>query len=87
MLLKLYYLYDHSPKKCRELEVVSDLKTCITFDESGIWASGSRWVGRKLSAMKHVLSKYSAYTSHFIALSEDHTVKAIVISGQMQNMY
>ena len=37
MLLKLYYLYEKSPKKCRELtEVVSDLKECINVDEAGI---------------------------------------------------
>ena len=37
MLLKLYYLYEKLPKKCRELEeVISDLKGCITFDEAGV---------------------------------------------------
>ena len=36
MLLKLYYLYKKSPKKCRELsEIVSDLKDCLTFDDHG----------------------------------------------------
>ena len=31
MLLKLYYIYEKSPKKCRELEeVISDLKGLIT---------------------------------------------------------
>ena len=46
MLLKFHYLYEKSPKKCRELEdVISDLKNCITFDDRGsrpIRASGSR---------------------------------------------
>lgn len=37
MLLKLYYMYEKAPKKCRELEeVVSDLKECISIDEGGI---------------------------------------------------
>ena len=80
MLLKLYYLYEKSPKKCRELEeVISDLKNCITFDDVGsrpVRASGSRWVSHKLSAMKRVLSKYGAYTNHLIALSEDSTVRS-----------
>ena len=32
----LYYMYEKSPKKCRELEeVISDLQTCITFDDAG----------------------------------------------------
>ena len=60
MLLKLYYLYEKSPKKCRELtEVVSDLKECIDVDEAGIKpirASGSRWVSHKLNAMRRILS-------------------------------
>ena len=81
MLLKLYFLYEKSPKRCRELEgVVSDLKDCVTIDGSKgsrpIRASGSRWLSHKLNAMKRVLSKYGAYTSHLIALSEDCTVKS-----------
>ena len=80
MLLKLYYLYEKSPKKCRELEeVISDLKNCITFDDVGsrpVRASGSRSVSQKLSAMKRVLSKYGACTNHLIALSEDSTVRS-----------
>ncbi len=80
MLLRLYYIYEKSPKKCRELEeVITDLKQFIQFDDSGIKpvrASGSRWISHKLSAMKRVLSKFGAYSSHLIALSEDHSVKA-----------
>ena len=80
MLLKLYYLYEKSPKKCRELtEVVSDLKECIDVDEAGIKpirASGSRWVSHKLNAMRRILSRYGAYTSHLLALSEERSVKS-----------
>lgn len=36
MLLRLYYLYEKSPKKCRELEaIVSDLKGVFHLDEGG----------------------------------------------------
>ena len=81
MLLKLYYLYEKSPKKCRELEeVIADLKECLCFDDSGVKpvrASSSRWVSHKLiSAMRRILSKYGAYTNHLTALSQDHTVKS-----------
>ena len=80
MLLRLYYLYEKSPKKCRELEeIISDLKNCLTFDDEGsrpVRASGSRWVSHKLSAMRRVLSKYGAYTNHLIALSQDRTVRS-----------
>ena len=37
-LLRLYLIYEHSPKKCRELkEICTDLKQCLTVDpEDGI---------------------------------------------------
>lgn len=40
-------------------------------------ASGSHWVSHKLSAMKRVLAKFGAYSSHLIALSEDSSVKPV----------
>lgn len=65
----------------RELEeIVNDLQQYMQFDDAGIRpvrASGSRWVSFKLSAMKRVLSKFGAYASHLIALSEDASVKAV----------
>ena len=80
MLLRLYYLYEKAPKKCRELhEIVSDLRGCISLDENGVKsnrASGSRWVNHKLNAMRHILSKYGAYTSYLMALSEDRSIKS-----------
>ena len=79
MLTRLYYIYEKSPKKCCELEeVISGLQQCVVFDDAGtktIRASGSRWVLHKLDAMKCVLTKYGAYTSHLIALTTDVSVK------------
>ncbi len=79
MLVKLYYLYEKSPKKCRQLEdIVSDLRGCFTVDSSGvrpIRASGSRWIAHKWHAMKRVLSRYGVYTMHLAALSEDNAVR------------
>ena len=81
MFLCRYYIYEKSPKKCRELEeVIRDLQQFIQFEDSGtkpVRASGSRWVSHKLSAMKRILSKYGAYSSHLIALSEDSSVRSI----------
>ena len=68
MLLRLYYIYEKS-----------QLQGCLQFDDAGVRpvrSSGSRWVSRKLNAMKDVLSKFSAYTNHLAALSEDGSVKA-----------
>ena len=48
MLLRLYLIYENSPKKCRQLEeICSNLKQCLTIDpEDGgvtpVRASGSR---------------------------------------------
>lgn len=73
MLLKLYYLYKKSPKKCGELEeVISDLTEYVSFDDKGVRpvrASGSRWICHKVNAMRRILSKFGAYTMHLIALS------------------
>lgn len=49
MLLRLYYVYEKLPKKCRELEgIITVLKECFEFDYAGVRpvrASGSQtWV-------------------------------------------
>lgn len=37
MLLRLYYPYECSPKKCRELDnIVADLKQYLSFDDNGV---------------------------------------------------
>ena len=72
-LMRLYYLYEKSPKKCRELEeLIADLKDCWSFDDAGVKpvrSSGSRWISLKLNAMRRVISKYGAYMNHIAALS------------------
>ena len=78
-LLRHYYLYEKSRKRCRQLEgIISDLKACFTFDDGGVKpvrASGSSWVTHKQNAMKRVVSIFGAYTSHLAALSEDRSVR------------
>ena len=58
MLLRLYNLYNKSPKKCRELEeIIFVLKEYLWFDDAGVKpvrSCGSRWVAHKLNAMKQV---------------------------------
>jgi len=59
--------------------IITDLKEFMKFDDAGIRpvrASGARWVTHKLSAMKPIISKFGAYTSHLAALSEDNSTKA-----------
>ena len=80
MLLRLYYLYEKSPKKTRELaSIVEDLKEAFDFPGSGnvpIRFQGSRWINHKRRALQRVTDRYGAYISHLIALSEDITVKS-----------
>ena len=64
MILRLYYIYEKSPKKCRQLlEVVNDLKECFDFDDAGIKPVRASSMGyAQVSAMKRVISKFGAYT-------------------------
>ena len=81
LLLRLYYIYKKSPKKCQELaDIIHDLQECLDLEGAGIRpirSSGSRWVAHKLNAMQRVLSKYGAYTNHLLALSKDPSVQAV----------
>lgn len=85
MLLRLYYLYEKSPKKCRELEdIVMMLKVCLTTDEFShkrgvrpIRASGTRFVTHKVTALNRVLERYGAYIAHLCSLAEDRNVKPV----------
>ena len=81
MLLRLYYLYEKSPKKCRELlDLVTDLKEVFVFPEGGnlpVRAQGSRWISHKRKALQRVVDRYGAYLHHLQTLVEDRTIKSI----------
>jgi len=80
MLLRLYYLYEKSPKKCRELsDLVNDLKEVFEFPEGGnlpVRAHGSRWITYKRRALQRVVDRYGAYLSHLATLIEDTSIKS-----------
>ena len=66
MLLRLYYLYEKSAKKVRQLkEVVEDLKEVYNFSEGGcisVRSQGSRWITHKRRALqKSCGSVWSVY--------------------------
>ena len=81
MLLRLYYLYEKSAKKCRELEdIVVNLKEVFEFPKSGdipVRAQGSRWVTHKRKALQRVCDRYGAYMNHLAALIEDKATKSV----------
>ena len=51
MLLRLYLLYENSPKRCRQLEeIMIDLRELLSIEDSGVKpvrASGSKWITHK----------------------------------------
>ena len=85
MLLKLYFLYEKSPKKCRELkdvlEEMIDFADENEFSNSGghkpLRACGTRFIAHKVSAMHRVVEKYGAYVAHIISLAGYRSVKAM----------
>ena len=80
MLLRLYFLYEKSPKKARELgEFVEDLKEVFELYKNGnlpIRSQGSRWINHKRKALQRVVDRYGAYISHLVTLAEDSSLKA-----------
>ena len=83
LLLKMYYLYEKSPKKCRQLQdVVESLKASFgeaQVPEGGtrpLRAHGTRFVSHKIEALGRMIDRYGVYMNHLVSLTEDRTVKA-----------
>ena len=80
MLLRLYYLYEKSPRKCRELsDLVDDIKEVFEFPEGGnlpVRAHGSRWITYKRKALQRVVDRYGAYLNHLATLVVDTSIKS-----------
>ena len=80
MLLRLYYLYEKSPKKVRELKgIVEDLKEVFSYQGTNcipVRSQGSRWLTHKRRALQKVIDQYGAYINHLITLSQDTSVKS-----------
>lgn len=85
VLMRLYYLYENSAKKCRELDdVVDSLRLCFAESVSGIQttqgnrpirACGTRFIAHNVAAINRLLDKYGAYIAHFVTLIEDPSVQ------------
>ena len=76
MLLRLYYLYEKSPKKSRD--IVTDLKEVYEFPDGGnlpVRSQGSRWISHKRKALQRVVYRYGAYINHILALTEDRSIR------------
>ena len=85
MLLRIYYLYKNSPKKCTELDgVISELKHCLEPSDlptkggnRPLRACGTRFVAHKVVALQRIIDRLGAYLSHLSALIEDPSVKPV----------
>lgn len=83
LLLRLYYLYEKSGKKCRELEyVVQALKQCLESSEMPstggnrpLRACGTRFIAHKVAALSRIVDRFGAYLSHLQTLIEDPSTK------------
>ena len=83
-LMRAYYLYAKSPKKCRDLQVVvEELKCCLTSStfptkrgSKPLRACGTRFIAHKVAAMERMLDRFGAYICHLITLTEDASTKA-----------
>ena len=80
MLLRLYHVYEKSPKKCRELsDLIDDLREVFEYPEGGnlpVRAYGSRWISYKQKAPQRVVDHYGAYLTHISALTEECLIKS-----------
>ena len=84
MLMRVYYLYEKSPKKCVELaEVVDELRQCLEDGDMPnrgnrpLRACGTRFVAHKVAALGRLIDWYGAYLAHLTALIEDPHVKSV----------
>jgi len=79
-LLKLYYLYEKSPKRLRSLQELSNIyKDSLEFVEGSVkpkHASGTRWIIHKLNALKVLIDKFGIFIQHLESCSSDTSVKA-----------
>ena len=85
VLLRMYYIYNKSPKKCRQLEdIIVELKSCLEPSEMPIQggscplrACGTRFVTHKVAALGRVVDRFGAYLSHMVAITEDTSLKSV----------
>ena len=90
-LQNLYYFYEKSSKKLRELKKLHELlKEIYEFDDERVKphrAAGTRWIAHKLEALQNMLDKYGLYMQHFeniIADTTKRTDKATLKGKQRQ---
>ena len=78
-LTNLYYMYEKSSKKTREIKILHDLlKEVLEFESDVVKphrASGTRWIAHKLMALENMLDKFGMYLSHLENVIADTSKK------------
>ena len=79
MLLRLFYLYQKSPKKSQELTcIVDDLKEVFSPPKGGalpVRCHVTQWISHKRKALQRVIDHFGAYIAHLSSLCQDSSVK------------
>ena len=91
MLLRIYYLYEKSSKKTRELdEIVESLRSCLEpmdmpsgSGNKPLRACGTRFVAHKLAAISRLIERFGAYISHLQAMTDDDSTTRAVDKAKM----
>ena len=81
-LMQVHYVYEKSPKKCREVQdVVEELKACLEPAELAtnggdrpLRVCSTRFVAHKVAALRRVSNRFGAYLAHLLALTDDRSV-------------
>ena len=75
----LYYMYEKSSKKTRELkELFSILNEVYVFENQEVKphrATGTRWIAHKLKSLKNYIDKFGLYIHHIENIPADTTKK------------
>ena len=73
LLLRLYYLYENSPKRLRGLyELHTAYKQTFVFEQGSVKskrATGTRWISHNLDALEILVDKYGLFIQHLETLS------------------
>jgi len=87
MVMRAYYIYKRSPKKCRELEeIVQSLKQCLydgDMPDKGnkpIHACGTQFIDYKVAAVNRFFDHFGAYLNHLCSLTAEGSVLHVLIN-------
>ena len=79
MLLRLYLLYQKSPKRSHELmEIADDLREVFELPKGGdlpVRSCGTRWISHKRKALQRVLDCYGVYIHHLTTVCQGTSIK------------